>query len=141
MIRQVKKILYIFLFAVVVSSCQKADDNGDLGGFWKLLKIEDFTSATTIDTKEYKRFWSIQLRVLATSSEDDNSYSYAYGGKGRFQHVGDSLYVQMITISPSSDLKKVGLYNPKDERFEIVHLNRDKMILRSDSALLEFRKF
>ena len=136
-----KKIIYILLTAVLASSCQKADDNGDLGGFWKLLKIEDFTTATTIDTKEYKRFWSIQLDVLATSSEDDDSYSYNYGGKGRFQHIGDSLFVQMITISPSSDLKKVGLYNPKDERFGVVLLNRNKMILRSKDALLEFRKF
>lgn len=136
-----KKIIYILLTAVLASSCQKADDNGDLGGFWKLLKIEEFTTATTIDTKEYKRFWSIQLHVLATSSEDDDSYSYNYGGKGRFQHIGDSLFVQMITISPSSDLKKVGLYNPKDERFGVVLLNRNKMILRSKDALLEFRKF
>ena len=136
-----KKIIYILLTAVLASSCQKTDDNGDLGGFWKLLKIEEFTTATTIDTKEYKRFWSIQLDVLATSSEDDDSYSYNYGGKGRFQHIGDSLFVQMITISPSSDLKKVGLYNPKDERFGVVLLNRNKMILRSKDALLEFRKF
>ena len=136
-----KKMIYILLTAVLASSCQKADDNGDLGGFWKLLKIEEFTTATTIDTKEYKRFWSIQLDVLATSSEDDDSYSYNYGGKGRFQHIGDSLFVQMITISPSSDLKKVGLYNPKDERFGVVLLNRNKMILRSKDALLEFRKF
>ena len=134
-------MIYILLTAVLASSCQKADDNGDLGGFWKLLKIEEFTTATTIDTKEYKRFWSIQLDVLATSSEDDDSYSYNYGGKGRFQHIGDSLFVQMITISPSSDLKKVGLYNPKDERFGVVLLNRNKMILRSKDALLEFRKF
>ena len=136
-----KKIIYILLTAVLASSCQKADDNGDLGGFWKLLKIEDFATGMTTDTKEYKRFWSIQLDVLATSSEDDDSYNYNYGGKGRFQHIGDSLFVQMITVSSKSDLKKVGLYNPEDERFGVVLLNRDKMILRSKDALLEFRKF
>lgn len=136
-----KKIIYIFLAVVLASSCQKADDNGDLGGFWKLLKIEDFATGVTTDTKEYKRFWSIQLDVLATSSEDDDSYYYNYGGKGRFQHVGDSLFVQMVTVSPKSDLKKVGLYNPQDERYGVVLLNKDKMILRSKYALLEFRKF
>lgn len=136
-----KKIIYIFLAVVLASSCQKADDNGDLGGFWKLLKIEDFATDMTTDTKEYKRFWSIQLDVLATSSEDDDSYYYNYGGKGRFQHVGDSLFVQMVTVSPKSDLKKVGLYNPQDERYGVVLLNKDKMILRSKYALLEFRKF
>ena len=136
-----KKIIYIFLAVVLACSCQKADDNGDLGGFWKLLSIEDYAAATTIDTKEYKRFWSIQLDVLATASEDDDSYNYGYGGKGRFQHVGDSLFVQMVTVSKNSDLRKVGLYTPYDERFEVVLLNRNKMILRSEHAILEFRKF
>ena len=136
-----KKIIYIFLVVVLASSCQKTDDNGDLGGFWKLLKIEEYATDTIVDTKEYKRFWSIQLDVLATSSEDDDSYNYNYGGKGRFQHIGDSLFVQMITVSSKSDLKKVGLYNPEDERFGVVLLNRDNMILRSKDALLEFRKF
>lgn len=136
-----KKIIYIFLAVFLASSCQKADDNGDLGGFWKLLKIEEYATDTIVDTKEYKRFWSIQLNLLATTSEDDDSYNYAYGGKGRFQHVGDSLFVQMITVSEKTDLKKVGLYNPYDERFEVVMLNEDKMILRSEYALLEFRKF
>lgn len=135
-----KKIFYILLFAVaVLSSCQKADINGDLDGFWKLLTIEDFVADTIIDTKEYKRFWSVQLNLLATTSEDDNSYVSNYGGKGRFQHVGDSLYIQMVAIN--SDLKKVGLYNPEDERFEVVHLSRNKMILRSDDVQLSFRKF
>lgn len=136
-----KKIIYILFAVAVMSSCQKADDNGDLGGFWKLLKIEELADGKIIDTKEYKRFWSIQLDVLATTSEDDDSYSYGYGGKGRFQHVGDSLYVQMVTISKKTDLKKVGLYNPNDERFGVLLLNRDKMILRSKDVLLEFRKF
>lgn len=136
-----KRIIYIFLAVVFLQSCQKADDNGYLGGFWKLLKIEDFASNTTLYTKEYKRFWSIQLDVLATASEDDNSYLYSYGGKGRFQHIGDSLFVQMITVSPSTDLKKVGLYHPEDERFEVVLLNKDKMVLRSKDLLLEFRRF
>ena len=135
------RIIYIFLAVVLVSSCQKADDNGDLGGFWKLLKIEDLAANSVIDTKEYKRFWSIQLDMLATTSEDDNSYNYNYGGKGRFQHVGNTLSVQIITKSPSSDLRKVGLYTPDDERFEVLLLNKDKMVLRSEHVLLEFRKF
>ena len=134
-----KRIICIFLSATLLLSCQKADDNGDLGGFWKLLKIEDVATGTIENTKEYKRFWCIQLDLLTTMSEDDDSYNCNYGGKGRFQHVGDSLYIQMI--EKRTDLTKVGMLNPENERFGIVLLNSDKMILRSDKVQLDFRKF
>lgn len=134
-----KRIIYILFAVFLVASCQKADDNGDLGGFWKLLEIEDVATGSVENTKEYRRFWCIQLDLLATMSEDDDSYCSNYGGKGRFQHVGDSLFVQMI--EKRTDLTKVGMLNPENERFGVVLLNRDKMILRSDKVQLNFRKF
>ena len=134
-----RRFIIIATMIVLVTACQKADHNGDLGGFWQLLEIE--RNDTALRAKEDKIFWSIQLDMLATTSEDDNSYNYNYGGKGRFQHVGNMLSVQIITKSPSSDLRKVGLYTPDDERFEVLLLNKDKMVLRSEHVLLEFRKF
>ena len=38
-----KKILFLLLGITLFASCQKKDDNGDLGGNWKLLQIEDRT--------------------------------------------------------------------------------------------------
>ena len=61
------------------------------------------------------------------------------GGKGYFQHVGDSLYVQMVYLP--ADCKYYGLYNPKDERFEVVHLDGKKMILKSKYVKLDFMRF
>ena len=55
------------------------------------------------------------------------------------QTVGDSLFVQMIEVPGVPE--KFGLYNPKDERFEVIELNRRRMTLRSKFALLRFRKF
>lgn len=124
-----KKVIYILLSLAVFSSCQKADKNGDLDGFWKLLQIEEFESGTITNTKEEDRFWSVQLDLMTTTGN----------GKGRFQHIGDSLFVQMIQIPKKS--KEVGLYNPLDERFGVVHLSAKKMILRSKYVELNFRKF
>lgn len=124
-----KKTIYILLAVALFASCQKADKNGDLDGFWKLLQIEEHGSGTITDTKEDDRFWSVQLDLMTTTGY----------GKGRFQHVGDSLYVQMIQV-PSKP-REVGLYNPKDERFEVIHLSAKKMILRSEYVELNFRKF
>ena len=124
-----KKIIYILLCTALFTSCQKADDNGDLGGWWKLLQIEDIKNDTVIDKRGEDRFWAIQLRLITTNT----------GGKGRFQHIGDSLFVQMI--QKPSDGKNVGMYTPEDERFGVNRLTNKSMILQSDEVVLTFRKF
>ncbi len=124
-----KKIIYILLCTAFFTSCQKADDNGDLGGWWKLLQIEDIKNDTVIDKRGEDRFWAIQLRMITTNN----------GGKGRFQHIGDSLFVQMI--QKPSDGKNVGMYTPEDERFGVNRLTNKSMILQSDKVVLTFRKF
>ena len=124
-----KKIIYILLCTTLFASCQKADENGDLGGFWKLLQIEEVGNDTIIDKRDEDRFWAIQLRMITTNN----------GGKGRFQHTGDSLFVQML--QKPSDAKAVGLYNHEDEHFGVTILNRSKMVLQSKDVTLTFRKF
>ncbi len=118
----------VTLLLLLLSACQKADDNGDLGGFWKLLKIEDLATNETTDTKDVDRFWAIQLDLLSIN-----------GCYGRFQHAGDSLFVQMVNVP--EEAKDFGLYNPKDERFGVNHLDRNRMVLQSEFAILTFRKF
>ena len=64
-----KKALYIILSAALLASCQKADDNGDLGGFWKLLQIEELKNDTIIDKREESCFWAIQLRMITANKD------------------------------------------------------------------------
>lgn len=124
-----KRIIYILLCTTLFVSCQKADDNGDLGGWWKLLKIEEPLNDTIIDKSQEDRFWAIQLRMITTEN----------GGKGRFQHIGDSLFIQMI--QKPTNANEFGLYTPENERFSVNKLTNRSMILQSDSAILTFRKF
>lgn len=124
-----KRIIYVLLCTTLFVSCQKADDNGDLGGWWKLLKIEEPLNDTIIDKSQEDRFWAIQLRMITTEN----------GGKGRFQHIGDSLFIQMI--QKPINAKEFGLYTPENERFSVNKLTNRSMILQSDSAILTFRKF
>ena len=128
-----KKVLYIILSAALLASCQKADDNGDLGGFWKLLQIEELKNDTIIDKREESCFWAIQLRMITANRNG------GVIGKGRFQHTGDSLFVQMIQ-KPGNG-KVVGLYSPENERFCVNRLTSKSMVLQSDSVILTFRKF
>ena len=124
-----KKILYIILCATLLTSCQKADDNGDLGGWWKLLEIEELENGTVIDKRNEDCFWAIQLKLLVTSN----------GGKGRFQHIGDSLFIQLQEYSPET--KNDGFYNPENERFGVNKLTGKSMILQSEKVVLKLRKF
>lgn len=128
-----KKALYIILSAALLTSCQKADDNGDLGGFWKLLQIEELENDTIIDKREEDCFWAIQLRMI-TANKDGKII-----GKGRFQHTGDSLFIQMIQ-KPGNG-KSVGMYSPDNERFGVKFLTNKNMILQSEAVVLKFRKF
>lgn len=121
-----KKIAFILITLTALASCQKEDHNGDLGGFWKLQQIE--LADSIINTREKSCFWAVQLDLIEIGN-----------GKGRFQHVADSLYIQMITIP--SDPKSLGLFNPKDERFGVIHLDRNGMVLRSKDATLTLKKF
>ncbi|MBR3616005.1 MAG: lipocalin-like domain-containing protein [Bacteroidaceae bacterium] len=121
-----KKIAFILITLTALASCQKEDHNGDLGGFWKLQQIE--LADSIINTREKSCFWAVQLDLIQIGN-----------GKGRFQHVSDSLYIQMITMP--SDPKSLGLFNPKDERFGVIHLDRNGMVLRSKDATLTLKKF
>ena len=124
-----KRLIYIVLGVALLVSCQKEDKNGDLGGFWKLMQIEEVTNDSIIVTRDKDLFWSIQLNLLTTTN----------GGKGRFQHTGDSLYIQMIHTPMNA--REIGMYNPKNERFGVQHLDRNGMVLQSKDVVLTFRKF
>ena len=122
-----RRFIIIATMIVLVTSCQKADHNGDLGGFWQLLEIE--RNDTALSAKEDKIFWSIQLDLIQIS-----------GRYGRFQHRGDSLFIQMIDTK-DNELVREGIDNASDERFAVELLNRKAMRLRSKGARLTFRKF
>lgn len=132
-----RKIIYILLCTALFTSCQKEDHNGDLGGNWKLLQIEELDTDSIIDKRNEDCFWAIQLEMIVTSRI--NYPNYPDKAKGRFQHVGDSLFIQMHN-SPAKP-KEVGLYNHKDERFSVNTLDRSKMVLQSKRVILTFRKF
>lgn len=123
-----KKIIFILIAATLLIACQKEDENGELGGFWKLMQVEEAMEGNIINTRDSSLFWAIQLDLIQIDE-----------GKGRFQHIKDSLFIQMITLP--SNPQDYGLYNPKDERFGVLHLDRNGLILRSKDATLRLKKF
>ncbi len=128
-----KTIFLLFIIATFVA-CQKEDENGDLGGFWKIVTLDDLSiNDENTDISNESRFWGIQLNLLEIRlSKYDRHYS-------RFQHVGDSLFVQ--TIDDDTNLKAYGIFENSNERYGILHLSDRSMKLRSKHAEIHFRKF
>ena len=123
-----KKAVFTILCGVaLLCGCQKEDKNGELGGFWKIMETVD-SNGMVADAKEESLFWRVQLKLM----QIDRVYA-------RFQYKGDSLFVQLIDHN-GKGLKKYGIYG-KEERFYVEHLDRNGMVLRSDSVRIRFRKF
>ena len=129
-----KKILFILFITTTLAACQKKDDNGDLGAFWKIMEIEEHSTGKTTYLAESSHFWGIQLNLLEIRKTNDDRYYF------RFQHVGDSLFVQGIN-EKQADLKLWGIYDNENERYGILHLNDKSMILNSKNAKVTFRSF
>lgn len=124
-----KKAIYIITIITTLCSCQKEDNNGDLGGFWKLMSITTQNDGITQDTRQDSRFWAIQLKLIQINQNF-----------GRFQHQDDSLFIQMIDLS-GDKLKDYGIFKAEDERFKVEHLDRNSMTLQSEHAKLRLKKF
>ena len=123
--------LLLFLFLVV--SCQKADDNGELGGFWKLLDIEYVASGDKIDCRENSFFMAVQLDLMQLRG---NGSHYA-----RFQHRGDSLFIQMIGADADEQLLASMGMDGQEQRFYVRKLTDKSLVLESLYSVLSFRKF
>lgn len=136
-----KKIfLLILLLIPSLFSCRNTSINGKLDGMWQLITIEKNKEAS-IDTKKEKIYYNIKLHLIYLQQTDSIEFL------GRFTQSDDSLFVydflqsnnNSIAATPKT-LAPFGIYNTS-ERFGIEKLTGDKMVLRSNSAILTFRKF
>ena len=128
------KMLYaLLLFLFLVVSCQKADDNGELGCFWKLMDIEYAASGDKIDCRENSCFMAVQLDLMQLRG---NGSHYA-----RFQHRGDSLFIQMIGADADEQLLASMGMDGQEQRFYVRKLTDKSLVLESLYSVLSFRKF
>lgn len=139
-----KHIYYILILVAVMfttASCDKVDDNGDLGGMWQLTEWRALPSGEVRATKTDAIFYSVQLNLMKFSIYNDmDTYHLA-----RFSHRNDSLILGKIYARPdekevpATELAKYGV--PPSGAFAIDNLTSSSMTLRSDSAVLTFRKY
>ena len=130
------KLLLFFIFflsAFFMSSCQKADDNGDLGGLWKLMEIEYVADGSKKNLSKNSYFMAVQLKLM--------EFRGAGSHYARFQHQGDSLFIQMIGGDATEELLDSFGMDGQDQRFFVNKMNRKKLIIESRYSKLFFDKF
>ncbi|MCS2894123.1 lipocalin-like domain-containing protein [Parabacteroides faecis] len=118
------------LLVLIVSACGKTPINGDLDGRWQILKIEYASGEKETPERAY---YSVALHTINLMQVGVTSQT------GNMEYTGDSLFVEM-PISKIEDLLPFGM-NGTEQRFGVKELTSKHLILQSDFARLEFRKF
>ena len=139
--KTVFQYIIVLLLSTTFLACDKLDDNGDLGGLWQMTEWKSLPDGTIKATKQDAIFYAVQLDLMKFSiNYDDETYHLA-----RFKHKGNTLEIGTVytrpdeTIVPASALAKYGV--PASGKFIIDKLSSSEMVLRSDDAILKFRKY
>ena len=125
-----KRYIIGTLLLLMASACGKMPINGDLDGRWQIMKIEYASGEEEMPERAY---YSVALHTINLMKVDVTSQT------GNMEYTGDSLFVVM-PISKVEDLLPFGM-NGTEQRFGVKELTSKYLVLKSDYARLEFRKF
>lgn len=125
-----KKGMIFTLLILLISACGKMPINGDLDGRWQIMKIE---YASGKEETPERAYYSVALHTINLMQVGVTDQT------GNMEYSGDSLFVTM-PISTVEDLLPFGM-NGTEQRFGVKELSSKHLILQSDYARLEFRKF
>lgn len=141
-----KKITFLFAAFLLLTSCEiEFSNNGKLDGFWQMIAVDTLATQHTSDLKTSGRTWAFQGRLLEMR-DTKGGYSDLYFS---FEHRGDSLFLDSPYLSDRdvddikiTDVNIVRPYGVKGlkEGFEIESLSNNKLILRSKTLRLLFKK-
>ena len=147
-------VALIGTFVMVFSSCEmETSKNGDLDGYWHLESIDTLENGKTCDFSARKVFWGIEHKLILIKDLEVGPFDGFYM---RFDQTGDSLLISKayrknqnygegdddapISADDMEDLRKYGINN-LPEGFAKEALSGSKMILRSKTLRLKFKKF
>ena len=144
------KKLYIYIIGVMllmVGCDVESSDNGNLDGFWQMTtKTDKYAKCGAVDMRDSGLTWSFQGKLLELRDVNDRQKNIVLS----FDHAGNTLrvYNPYIVERDSDDIKisdpmmllPYGVFNT-DEKYDVVELKSDKMVLESERFLLKFRKY
>lgn len=144
-------VVFVAISMFAFSSCElESSDNGKLDGFWHLESIDSLENGKTVDMSKLHVFWGIEYKLIAATQYDNNTERMFF----RFEQTSDSLKITQAFINHghqdnggdipltevTNDLRYYGINN-LPEGFAKEALSGSKMILRSKTLRLKFKKF
>lgn len=144
-------VAFVAISMFAFSSCElEFSDNGKLDGFWHLESIDSLENGKTVDMSKLHVFWGIEYKLIAATQYDNNTERMFF----RFEQTSDSLKITQAFINHghqdnggdipltevTNDLRYYGINN-LPEGFAKEALSGSKMILRSKTLRLKFKKF
>ena len=145
------KIRYGLLLAVscwLLVSCDiHTSGNGDLDGYWHLVKVDTLSTGNSLDMSGRRVFWGVQAHLVEAVDHDNDSSHYGY----LFYFEKTSSYLTLyyahrhnreagdILIEDAAELSPLGV-NDLNDKFKIITLNQGNMVLEDDLLRLTFKK-
>lgn len=125
-----KRYIIMVLLVLIASACGKMPINGDLDGRWQIMKI---VYASGEEEMPERAYYSVALHTINLMKVGVSNQT------GNMEYTGDSLFVVM-PVSPVEKLLPFGM-NATEQRFGVKELTSKHLVLQSNYARLEFRKF
>lgn len=149
-----KKLFYLLIVPLLLlTSCElETSDNGNFDGFWHLVSVDSLANGQHQDLSQKRIFWAVQLKLIQLRGADRKDE----GGAAREYYEQFKLEQNQLTLSNPhqkdreagdpiiteerlDEIRPYGI-NALTERFDIVRLDKDEMILKSSTLQLQFRK-
>lgn len=141
-------LYFIIGVALLLSGCNlETSDNGDLDGYWHLVRVDSLATGQYADLSETRVFWGFQVRLLQAIDHDHDTSHYGY--LFRFEHKGQTLRIYDshkhdrangdILVEDVGEITSLGI-NSLDDHFHVEQLSSDRMVLRDDVLRLWFEK-
>ncbi len=144
------KKLYIVLMVIglMLTSCElETSNNGDLDGYWHLVRVDTLATGGVCDMSEARVFWGVQVRLIEAVDHDNDSRHYGYLFKFEKKESMLRLYYAHrhnreegdILVEDVREISSLGV-NSLDDTFLIEQLNSSNMTIVDDLLRLSFVK-
>ena len=135
----------IAIVAMTISSCElETSGNGDLDGYWHLVKVDTLSTDGSTDLSDSLLFWAVEVNILNAVDRNGTSNFLL-----RFSHKDDTLrlyeprYNDRMNGDPevedATELQILGIED-LDVSYLIEKLTHSRMILSTNAIRLNFKK-
>lgn len=139
-------VIFFAVITAITTACSlESSDNGDLDGMWRLTAVDTLATNGTKDMEGTRLYWSVQAKLLQLDDKNNTNISLLL----RFEHTGNTLrlyepyiYNRLEGDKPLNDVTLLAPYgiNALEESCEVEALSSSKMILKTPSLRLKFKK-